>query len=139
MANINAHLPSSIAVPFHPPTENLQHDNLIKPIIPKTDIISSYAKFRDEQERPQFSSQSRSILQDEGKKTVNEGASQESSAQQKRSQFFARRRKQFVSESKYETRSLKEVDDFKDVISVIQTRYKNAVSPSPDPAISFAI
>ena len=65
MVNINAALPTSIAVPFHPPTEALQHDNLIKPVIPKTEVIASYTKLRDDEDRATFSDQARDIIQDE--------------------------------------------------------------------------
>ena len=138
MVNLNAHLPPAVAVAFHPPTENLQHDNLIKPVIPKTALISSYTKIRDEENRTQFSEQTRDIIQDESKQSEGEASQQESSLEQKRSQFFARRRGR-VFESESSERHLLRVDDFKQVISVIQTRYKSAVRPLPDPTISYAI
>ncbi len=72
MANINAALPTAIAVPFHPPTEALQHDNLIKPVIPKTEIISSYTKLRDDEDNAQFSTQARHIIQDESARRLSE-------------------------------------------------------------------
>jgi hypothetical protein len=138
MANINAHLPPVIAAPFHPPTENLQHDNRIKPVIPKTEIISSYTKLKDEENRTQFSAQARDIIQDEEKQTADESAHQESSPEQRRSQFFARRRR-FISAAKSSDAKLDAVEDFKEVVSVIQMRYQNAVSPLPEPTVSYAI
>ena len=139
MANINAHLPPTIAVPFHPPTENLQYDNLIKPVIPKTEIISSYSKMRNEENRTQFSAQARQIIQDEGKQSMDEAGEQSSSSGQKRFQFFSRRGKDVVFESNNGNTQLGVLDDFKEVISVIQERYQNAVSPFPEPSVSLAI
>ncbi len=139
MVNINAHLPPAIAVPFHPPTESLQRDNLIKPVIPKTEIISSYTKMRDEESRTQFSDQARGIIQDEGKQSADQPSHQNSSSDQRRSQFFVRRGELFTSDSESGDTQLVAIKDFKLVISVIQARYKNAVSPLPDPKISYAI
>ena len=139
MVNINTHLPPAAAAAFHPPTENLQHDNLIKPVIPKTEIISSYTKMREEENRTQFSNQAREIIQDEGKQGEEETSQQHSSLKQKRSQFFARRREQGISALENSDVHLAGIEDFKQVISVIQERYKNAVYPLPDPVISYAI
>jgi hypothetical protein len=138
MANINAHLPPAVAAPFHPPTENLQHDNIIKPVIPKTEIISSYTKLRDEENRTQFSAQARDIIQDDEQQTADEAANPESSAEQRRSHFFARRGR-FISQAKSSKAQLDTIEDFKEVISVIEMRYKNAVSPLPEPTVSYAI
>ena len=137
MANINAHLPPVIAAAFHPPTENLQHDNLIKPVIPKTEIISSYTKLRDDQERTQFSNQSRNIIQDESKQATTDEADQQSSSEQRRSFFFARRGSHFVSKSESGEKSLAVINDVKDVLSVIDAHYKYAVNPFPDPVINY--
>ncbi|MFT6987474.1 MAG: hypothetical protein ACJAT7_003330 [Psychromonas sp.] len=139
MVNINAHLPPAIAVPFHPPTEGLQHDNLIKPIIPKTEIISSYTKIRDDESRTQLSDQARSIIQDQGSQNADESAQQESSAEQRRGQFFARRKELSSSASEQGESQLAAIKDFKQVISVIQARYKNAVSPLPEPLVNYAV
>jgi len=139
MVNINAHLPPAVAVPFHPPTEGLQRDNLIKPVIPKTEIISSYTKIRDDQSRAQFSDQARTIIQDEGGQSADESGHQEASAQQRRSQFFARRKDLLASALACSDSQLAGIKDFKQVISVIQARYKNAVSPLPEPLINCAI
>ncbi|WP_435236414.1 hypothetical protein ACR30L_02175 [Psychromonas sp. PT13] len=121
MANINAHLPSSIAVAFHPPTENLLHDNLVRPVIPKPEIISSYTKFHEDHEHTQ---------QDEY---------QESSSDKKRSQFFMARKESLTPESDGQDITLEGKKDFKEVISVIQARYNDSVHPFPNPTISFAI
>lgn len=139
MVNINTHLPPAVALSFHPPTEGLQHDNLIKPVIPKTEIISSYTKLRGDQSLTQFSDQMRSIIQDEGGQSADESGHQESSAQQRRSQFFARRKDLLASALACSDAQLAGIKDFKQVISVIQARYKNAVSPLPEPLINYAI
>jgi|GEM_PF-2444049 len=139
MANINARLPSNIAAPFHPPTENLQHDNLIKPIIPKTEVISSYHKLRDEQGRSQFSTQARDIIQNESKPRSDEHSQQESSAQQSRTLFFDRRRKKLAAKAHSAEMPLAAINDFQAVVSVIHARYQKAVSPWPEPSISYEI
>ena len=139
MANINAHLPPAVAVPFHPPTENLQRDNLIKPVIPKTEIISSYSKMRSDENRTQFSTQAHDIIQDEGKQPTDETGEQEDSAEKKRVNFFLRRGKNVVLESDSGNTQLGALEDFKEVISVIQKRYQNAVIPFPEPSVSLAI
>lgn len=139
MANINARLPSTLAAPFHPPTENLQHDNSIKPIIPKTEIISSYHKTRDEQGRNQFSTQARDIIQNENKPSADENSQHESSAQQSRTLFFARRRKELAAKPNSVEIQLAGVNDYAEVISVIQARYQKAVSPWPEPSVFCAV
>ncbi|MCW8994800.1 MAG: hypothetical protein OQK77_03190 [Psychromonas sp.] len=139
MANINAHLPSAVAAAFHPPTENLQHDNLIKPVIPKTEIIASYSKLRDEEHRSQFSAQAREIVQDKNQQTSDKPAHQNASLEQRRTHFFARRRKSFTSDSDSGDEQAAAIKDFKEIISVIQTHYENAVRPLPTPTILYAV
>jgi hypothetical protein len=139
MVNINTHLPSAVALPFHPPTESLQHDNLIKPIIPKTEIIASYTKMREQEESSQLSDQARSIIQNGDKQAAEQPSHQNSSANQKRALFFARRGAFSASEAEKGDAKLVAIKDFKEVISVIQARYKNAVNPLPDPVIDYAI
>lgn len=137
MVNINAILPPAIATPFHPPTENLQRDNLIKPVIPKTDIISSYTKMREDEHNNQFSDQARTIIQDENSSKEQSKSQSQSSPDQRRSLFFAKHSE--LSEADKGTTQLAGIKDFKLVISVIQERYRKAVSPMPDPAINYAI
>ncbi len=137
MVNINAALPTTIAVPFHPPTEALQHDNLIKPVIPKTEVIASYTKLREDEDNPQFSSQARDIIQDENEQRGrSESEQQQSAAEQRRLSFFAKRSE---LDSDNESKALVIVKDFKLAISVIQEKYQRAVSPIPDPSIDYAI
>lgn len=139
MANINAHLPSAVAVPFHPPTENLQHDNLIKPVIPKTKLVSSYTKLRGDEENSQFSAKARDILQYEAKEDSDEFADQESHSNKKRFQFFLRRGENVAFEADDGNAILGDIEDFKEVVSVIQKHYKVAVSPFPEPTHVYAI
>lgn len=137
MVNINAALPTAIAVPFHPPTEALQHDNLIKPVIPKTEVIASYSKLREDDKNPRFSSQAREILQDESEQGKQSDAEQQqSTAEQRRLNFFAKRAE---LDSDNESKALEIVKDFKLAISVIQEKYNRAVSPIPDPTVDYAI
>jgi hypothetical protein len=137
MANINAALPTAIAVPFHPATEALQRENLIRPVIPKTEVIASYAKLREDEDNPQFSTQAKEFIQDENDQSQNQDNEQHQFvAQQRRLSFFAKRSEQGgASESK----ALIIMKDFKLSIFVIQEKYNRAVSPIADPTIDYAI
>ncbi|WP_022942756.1 hypothetical protein [Psychromonas hadalis] len=137
MVNINTALPAAIAVPFHPPTEALRHDNLIKPVIPKTEMIASYTKLREDEKRTPFSKQARDIIQDENEaKRETQERQQQSTAEQRRLNFFVKRA---TKEEKNKSKALVIMKDLKLAISVIQEKYKRAVSPIPDPAINYAI
>jgi len=138
MVNINAALPTAIAIPFHPPTEALQHENLIKPVIPKTEIIASYTKLRDDQDRAQVSDQARTIIQDENEHNGDstEQQQQQSNAEQRRLIFFANRRE---VGAEYEEKALQISNDFQLAVSVIQEKYNNAVTPIPDPTINYML
>ena len=137
MVNINAILPPAIAAPFHPPTENLQRDNLIKPVIPKTDIISSYTKMREDEHNAQFSDQARVIVQDESSSKEQSTSQQQPTPDKRRSLFFARR--SGLSDADKGNSQLAGIKDFKRVISVIQERYRKAVSPYPEPTVNDAV
>ncbi|GLS90824.1 hypothetical protein GCM10007916_18910 [Psychromonas marina] len=132
MVNINTALPPAIAAPFHPAAEALQRENQIKPIIPKTEVIASYAKIRADQERTQLSGQSRTIIQDENEPHKESPEQQQSHAQQRRLNFFATKSN---TEGSNEEKKLVRRDDFKLTISVIQERYNSAVTPMPEPTI----
>lgn len=138
MVNINTALPTVIAPAFHPPTEALHHDNLIKPIIPKTEVIASYAQIREDQEQETFSNQPRSIVQDENGQNSEsaEQDQQQSKAEQQRLHFFAKRA---LVEEGNEVKELVIKKDFKLTISVIQQRYNSAVTPIPDPMVDFQL
>lgn len=137
MANINAHLPAALATPFHPPTENLQHDNTLKQVIPKPEIISSYTKLRDEEDRSQYSTKSHHIIQADDANT--ESLDHEASAERRRAQFFAHRIKKITGNFEIEDASLLVKGDFKKIMSVIEVRYKNAVTPLSEPNIQQAV
>jgi len=137
MANINAHLPAALATPFHPPTENLQHDNALKQVIPKPEIISSYTKLRDEQGHSQYSTDSHHIIQVDDANTKS--FDHEKSAEHRRAQFFAHRIKKITRDAEPEDASLLIKGDFKKIMSVIEVRYKNAVTPIPEPSIHKAV
>jgi hypothetical protein len=136
MANINAALPTAIAAPFHPATEALQQENLIRPVIPKTEVIGSYAKFREGQDNPQYSSHASTLIQDENKSQNNNNGEHQSRARQRRLNFFAKRNEQ---KEEYESKTLEIMSDFKLSISVIQEKYNRAVTPIADPSIDYAI
>jgi len=137
MANINAALPTAISIPFHPPTEALQHDNLIKPVIPKTEIIASYSKLREDEQRNPFFSQARSITQDENEQSSEtEQQQQQSAAEQRRLNFF---RKVAEKERDNDTKALQIIKDFKLILAVIEERYRGAVTPFPEPRFYYQL
>lgn len=137
MANINAALPTAIAIPFHPATEALQRENLIRPVIPKTEVIASYAKLRKDEDNPQFSSQTREFIQDENEQQRKQDREQyQTTAEHRRLNFFAKRAE---LEGENESKALFIMKDVQLSISVIQEKYNNAVSPIADPTIDYAI
>lgn len=137
MVNINTALPAAIAVPFHPPTEALQHDNLIKPVIPKTEVIASYTKLREDEERTPFSKQARDIIQDENEaKRKTQEQLMQFKATHRRLNFFAKRAE---IEEENKSKALIIMKDVKLAILVIQEKYKRAVSPIPDYVIDDTI
>lgn len=134
MVNINAQLPSAVAIPFHPAAESIHSENANKPVIPKTEIISSYQKLRDEQDRNQLSNDARQIIQDVSEQTSEQPEKQQDSPQHKRTRFFALRGK--LAEVEASHQSLSGITDFSAVLSVIQLRYRSAVSPFPEPQLN---
>lgn len=137
MANINAILPSAIATPFHPPTEALHHDNLIKPIIPKSEVIIPYSKFREDQDEEQFSRQSRSVIQIDNNEQQEQYQEAKSSVLNRRVNFFGRRSE--LSQHEIEEKKLEAVTDLKKSKLVIEARYHDAVNPFPEPSINYTI
>lgn len=137
MANINAALPSTIAIPFHPATEALRQENLIRPVIPKTEVVVSYAKMREDEDNPQFSAQAKAFIQDENEQQAEHDNEQhQSAAEQRRLSFFAKR---VGLAEEHESKALVIIKDFKLSLSVIQEKYNSAVSPIPDPSFDYAI
>jgi len=137
MANINAHLPPSIAVAFHPPTENLQRENLIKPIIPKPEVISSYAKLQKEHQSTRFSSLPHHISQENSQHQEKENY--QSALDKKRHRFFMARKELLTVASDIDEISSESKMDLKKVISVIQARYNDAVHPFLDPKLNYTV
>lgn len=135
MVNINTALPTTIATPFHPPTEALHHDNMIQPIIPKTEIIASYTRLRKEEKQAQLTDQSRTIVQDQ-EQEGNATAQQQSMAEQRRLNFYATRAN---TEGDNESQELLIIKDAKLTISVIQARYNRAVTPIAEPTIELQL
>jgi len=137
MANINAALPPIIATPFHPSVEALHHDNLVKPVIPKTEVIASYAKLREDEKGSPFSDQARSIVQDESEeRPETEQQQQKSAAEQRRLTFFSRLPEQ---EENNGSKALEIIKDFKLALAVIEKRYNSSVTPFPDPEFDFLL
>ena len=133
MVNINAALPSTLAVAFTPATEALHHDNINKAIIPKTEAIAQYTQLREDEGREGFSEQTRHLLQDENQQNNSENEQQQhSSTEQQRLLFFAKRS---LTEEVNEAKELVVVKDFKLTLAVIQERYNNAVTPTPNPTV----
>lgn len=136
MVNINAVLPSAIAVPFHPATESLHHDNALRPVIPKTEIISSYAKFREGDEHESSLHDQRDFVQDENNQK-QQSQDQNRSPEKKRGLFFAKRGK--LAEVIDTPIMPNMIGDFKIVMSAIQLRYKNSVTPFASASVQHAI
>ncbi|MEG3755471.1 hypothetical protein [Psychromonas arctica] len=138
MVNVNVQLPPVVAAPFPQAAEGLHRENLLQTAIPKTEQAHAYAKIRGEQEREETAYQSREIIQDNG-----QGASQQKEqstySQQKRDFFFAAKLKLSPHEVEALKVELEEIADFKKVMSVIQAKYHDAVSPYPQPSLSYDV
>ena len=128
----NIALPTTIAAPFHPPTEGLQHDNIIKPVIPKTKAVSPYKKSDKEEEKRAPHNRVYNNPDEE----CNSQQDQQSSAKQRRVHFFARRRENNQRKGNH---AIAEMTDFQSVIAAIQHKYNRAVTPIPEPSLTLAI
>lgn len=137
MVNVNVQLPPIIAAPFPQASESLHRENLLQPAIPKTEKSQAYAKMREHQERESAAHQSSQIIQQEESNKQSEG--QSSGFQQRREHFFATKLKLSSQELEQLNIESKEINDYKEVISVIQKKYLNAVSPLPDPTVDYNI
>lgn len=144
MVNINVQLPPAIAAAFHPPTEGLQSDNLLKPEIPKTELITPYPKERDDPTRKRYTKDEREIFQDENyqanKNNLEEKKehNKDSSNAQKRFRFFAQK-KLFKKGTITDEIQIISPFDFKIALTVIERKYQNAVRPYPAPKVLVAI
>ena len=137
MVNVNVQLPPIATAPFPQAAEGLRQENQLQPAIPKTEETHAYAKMRDQQEREQVAHQSSQIIQDNSKNSHQQ--EQSSSANQKRNFFFASKLKLSPHELDTLTVELSGISDYKQVMSVIQAKYTNAVSPIPEPVVSYSI
>ncbi len=138
MANINAYLPSAIAIPFHPATEAMQHDNVMRPIIPKTQLISAYTKLRDEQESAHSTPSKQTIVQlEEAKKEDKQLSFEQIKAEKRRVLFFSRRER--LTEFDKGDKNLDKKYDFKRVRTVILACYHNAVNPYSEATVTHNV
>ena len=137
MVNVNVQLPPIVAAPFPQASESLHRENLLQPAIPKTEKSHSYAKMRDQQERENVAHQSNQIIQTES--GTEKGSQQQSSKfTQKRDFFFATKLKLTPHEVDQIKAQLTGISDYKEVMSVIQAKYENAVAPIPIPTITVS-
>ncbi|HIP76628.1 MAG TPA: hypothetical protein EYH12_05830 [Psychromonas hadalis] len=137
MANFNVAIPTAAAVPFHPSSESLHRDNAVRPTIPKPEIISKYAKFREDEYQKALSKEH---LEQEGKEKKGQDDQQESHQQslaQARSLFFAKRSE--ITEGENVALPLMVVRDFKITLSAIAFRYKSRVTPIPGATVTCLI
>ncbi|RBW44919.1 hypothetical protein DS885_10755 [Psychromonas sp. B3M02] len=140
MVNVNVQLPPVVAAPFPQAAEGLHRENLLQSAIPKTEEAHAYAKIRGEQEREDTAYQSREIIQnnEQGKGSSHQ-QEQSSHSQQRRNFFFAAKLKLLPHEVEALNVELKGITDFNEVISVIQAKYKDAVSPYPQPSVNYNV
>jgi len=137
MVNVNVQLPPVIAAPFPQASEAIHRENTLQPAIPKTEKSQAYSKARDHQERENVAHQSSQIVQ----KETHHGQAQEQSSRfnQRREQFFATKLKLSPQEMDQTNPQLSGISDYKEVVSVIQKKYSDAVSPIPEPSVNYHI
>lgn len=137
MVNVNIQLPPVISAPFPQASESIQRENQLRPTIPKTVETQSYARLREDQDREQVAHQSSQIVQKDNSESAQQQRSK--SFSQRREQFFAAKLKISEQELQQLNVELEGISDFKQVLSVIQAKYNNAVSPIPDPEIDYKV
>jgi len=137
MVNVNVQLPPIAAAPFPQAAEGLRQENQLQPAIPKTEKSNAYAKMREHQERENVAHQSSQIIQKESGNGQSKGHS--SGFNQRREHFFATKLKLAPHEVDQVKVQLTDITDYKEVISAIQQKYSNAVSPFPDPTVSYNV
>ncbi|MCK5818831.1 MAG: hypothetical protein KAH18_06175 [Psychromonas sp.] len=136
MVNINVALPSATVAHFNLGSEALQRENALRPTIPKTEPISHYAKFKENNQQPTLLRDQHIIFQDENNEK-QKGEDKNKSTENKRSIFFSKRGE--LAEMVKTPKMPSGVDDFKIVIAAIQMRYQNSVTPFPTPSFQFTI
>jgi len=137
MVNVNVQLPPIVAAPFPQAAETLHRQNQLQTAIPKTEETHAYAKMRSQQEREQVAHQSSQIIQKEhpdSKQQRHSGA-----FNQRRDFFFSSKLKLSHREMDKVSVKLEGISDYKQVISVIQAKYSDAVSPFPEPTVNYNI
>ena len=137
MVNVNVQLPPIVAAPFPQAAETLHRQNQLQTAIPKTEETHAYAKMRSQQEREQVAHQSGQILQKD-----NSGSKQQRHSNgfnQRRDFFFSSKLKLSHREMDKVSVQLKGISDYKQVVSVIQAKYNDAVSPIPEPTVNYDI
>ena len=137
MVNVNVQLPPIIAAPFPQASESLHRENLLQTAIPKTEKSHAYAKMREHQERENVAHQSSEIIQKEPSQKQSKQSS--SRFNRRREHFFAKKLKLSPQELEQVNVQPNFVVDFKEVISVIQKKYIDAVSPFPEPSVTYNI
>ncbi len=139
MANINIPLPPAATAIFHPPTESLQQDNIIKPSIPQTNLIESSYHTQKDQSNGKYSSQKETIYQNEGSNEEEKDDTETIenkllSLSSKRNFFFLTRNildGAFIEEEKTLELDL--------IAKVIRLKYLRTVTPFIKPALHYFI
>jgi len=137
MVNVNVQLPPIVTANFPQAAETLHRENQLRPTIPKTEETHSYSKMRDHQDREQVAHQSHQIIQEQDYPPQQQQQSE--GFKQRRDSFFSSKLKLSDSEMDKLDVTLAGISDYKKVMSVIQEKYNNAVSPLPDPTIHVDI
>jgi len=137
MVNVNVQLPTVVTAPFPQAAETLQRQNQLQTAIPKAEETHSYSKMRSQQEREQVAHQSSQIIQKEYPSSKQQ--EQPGRFNQRRDFFFATKLKLSHHEMDELSVELAGISDYKKVISVIQEKYNNAVSPMSESNINYTI
>ena len=136
MVNINATLPTAIATPFHPAAESLHQDNALRPIIPKSEMVAAYAKFKEHDEHAENNRQARDFIQDKNSQQHQKNKKKQD-PEKRRNLFFAKR--SGLAEAIDAAIIENVIDDFSIVMLSIQMRYKKSVTPFASASIKHAI
>lgn len=132
---VNAKLSPVATMSSHQPLENLKHTNLLPLAIPQTEDMNTYNKMREGKEREQVAEQSHQIT---SKVFMDEKQQEEKMGyfHQRRDFFFASKLKLSHHEVEKLSVELVGISDYKQVMSIIEKKYLNAVSPISLPSLS---
>lgn len=139
MVNVNVQLPPLLAAQVPQAAEALHRQNQLQPAIPKTEETHAYTKMRDQQNRQQLAKEQHQIVQENSDYSKQQSQSKSTNIHQRRDFFFAAKLKLSHREMDDLSVELAGISDYKQVISVIQTKYNNAVSPMPEPKVNYNI